>query len=413
MTLKIGDFKIYDSLLNENSILMNNIKELVIDSYSYPEVIETDENDKNDNYIFVIPPRLKKLTIKSIYQKINIIHIPETVEYIEIGSMDPLFAPIFPYFPRNLKHLHIGYLYNKKIPTFPDSLCTLDIIEYRHILTSFPKNITYLSLNTAYVDKTIKLPDSIEYLYLAVYMEGGMINKLPRNLKFLHLKIDTFFGCVFPKIPKHINTLKILTHTDIIFKKYPRSLRKLLFVHDYSRYMAVELPHFPKNLRHIHIPPYYNKKLQSLPKHLNTFAIGIHYNVMQLKLPKSVKKLIIYNYHINNEYVYKISIGEMKKLHQQIKQIFTNNISHIEKIVYKYDSSMYYQNLYNYDNLKTIMWNNKPGNIFIYKCKKNKPLIYSIKRNLTAYIKYMMYNKVFIPYEIYHYIYCNFNFSLV
>ncbi len=88
-----------------------------------------------------------------------------------------------------------------------------------------------------------------------------------------------------------------------------------------------------------------------------------------------------------------------------IKAIFPHNVKlknayYLQNIyVYLYDITKYMNNIFTYSKI-----NNKFPH-------KNDEGYYNIRKNLNPYMKYIIYNNIFIPFEIYNYIYINYGFT--
>ncbi len=265
-------------------------------------------------------------------------------------------------------------LSNKNIFNNITSLCFS--CSYLGDINFYPPNVKILEFGeSGFNENLINIPNTVEEIYFSKYSIFDKEITLPENIKILQ------FGYQFNR------------SIDIL----PEKLKVLIFGSSFQRM----LPPFPNSLKYIVFGDMYDSPFQNLPCNLISLSLGYLYNCQLPEFPQKMRKLII---------------GESyrQKLPMLPKSL---------KTLYLY--SFYKQNMYEYNFLylreiiladKYININRYKNNIF--KVRKSGYRIYHkynyyiIIKNINPYLKYIIYNNNYIPFEIYNYIYYNFNYVI-
>ncbi len=244
----------------------------------------------------------------------------------------------------------------------------------------------------------------------------GRIKDLPKRINKLTIKYPLV------DLPKNISQYKDLK--SIVLYSYnkklpqlPKSLRSLKVHRLDSLYIKEEDDYrFPNNLKYVCLGEIYNEKiphqLLACPK-LKYLNLGFTYN-KPLKIPKTLKYLVFGNKFnqplecvatsalkcliLGDNYNHPLPIfpPTLRKL-----ILYSNNVENINNQYYLEELHIYNMNIINIANVG--------NNIFTLYIEG--PLGLGIfKRNLCPFMIYCIYNKIYIPYEIYNYIFHHFNF---
>ncbi len=278
-----------------------------------------------------------------------------------------------PKFPSKLKYLSFSQsIYgNIILPSLPPNLETLFIIcHYNHILY-LPESLKILSIN--YIATMPDIPKNLEYLNIK-HSDGHLNSRaielpLYGNLKVLILHE---YDSPLPPLPKTIKYIKLHRYTHQMPDLLSTSIRVIIF----GPYYMHPLPPFPPTIRKIKLlcPDYPLHTCNNIPPCLKTLSI---YNIkLQRQMIFNLQKLII---NINN-------------IHNSLQ------LTHYNNQIFIFGPPEYLINTDEYIKKFEYIWRNK--------------LSIKIKRNLRPYLLYIIYNKSFIPYEIYYHIYTHFNFRI-
>ncbi len=255
------------------------------------------------------------------------------------------------------KKIRFGWFYNKKIDIYPKKLKIL-IIDgmYDEDLPSF-ENTNIKTVVISHVSRYNKELPSLKNTNIKQISFGYNYNQLLPCLKYTKLKV-LLFGYSFDR------PLPDLKDTNV---KY------ILF----------------ENYYHHPLPNLRNTKVKYL-----SLCIDDASYPQQLYYQYTNVKYIIYR----SLYSSKFDID-----------LENTNI----KMLYYYSS--FKINIKNSYNLHKIKLSCEKVNINKYTNQiyniENNTFSYIIKKNLIPYLKYIKYNNIYIPFEIYNYIYMNFNFT--
>ncbi len=225
---------------------------------------------------------------------------------------------------------------------------------------------------------------------------------------------------------KKFNEIKELTFTHRFVDKiniFPSKLKTLIFLEDYENYPLPDLEN--TRIKHIEyctwssqvfktlqykylkylIFSYYNEPLPDLKDtNIKFLDLGLIYDQPLLLKESNVKYLVLgyaYNRPLDLEYT-------------NIRSILFGGYDGEDIIISYYKNKIRNSTcLYNVSILaRHFPLINKYNNqIFNITAKGKRREQYIIRKNLHPYIKYIIYNPVYIPFEIYNYIYLNYNFT--
>ncbi len=270
-------------------------------------------------------------------------------------------------------------------------------------------NIAILEINIRKIDI---LPKKIRKLTIQY-----MVEELPKNMmEYTSLKTVYLYGCrcKIPRLPNSVEIMRISYMTSIKELdnyEYPNNLKYMYFGLNYDESISIQAMHFlmckkikyiilidniridvelPKSLRYIIYGNNYSQPINYITNSaLKYIKLGWIFKENLPPLPPTMKRLDINSYEL-------IKTGNMYHL-EKIKICATIQGSNINRIYKKY-----------YAN-----------NIFIKKNKYKENTFYDtwikhiyIRRNLKPFIIYMLYNKIYMPYEIYNYMFYNFKFYI-
>ncbi len=283
--------------------------------------------------------------------------LPGKLKYLIID--DKYFNRKLPMLPSTLKYLHLGEKYNKTFPPLKDTklkeliICTMS--SYNKELPELPKTLKNLSLNYEY---NKRIPD----LY---------------NTKIKKIKIHSKYNQPYPRFPSNLRILQIIrdinpvdiyNYNNIVI---PKKLKYLWFIGDISKYIP-DLTY--SNISYLRIEPF-SRNMTKLPK-----------------LPQTLKKIVIYH-----KYDY-VRYGIYVNVFPDVKYLYY--IQRINDSPFAIKSDYYKScNIFKYITYTR------------YKTTYFKEYVFCIKKNIRPFMIYILYNKNFIPYEIYNYIYNDFGFT--
>ncbi len=308
--------------------------------------------------------------------------------------------------------------------------------------------------------KMITFPEKMTKIKLVgVYPHNAIIPMFPFGLK--HIIIDSIdFNLKFQYIPSSVKSIKFINQfnadlPDLYDTKiktlrfpysfngfiecFPRKLRKLIFGNDFTgKLLNLEY----SQIKYLTFGNSYNRILLALPKTIKYINFGIYYNHPLPSLANTKLKYIVFNKssiynfplippsgHIIKKVIFASNYcGKFENINE-ISFYFGTDLNHYLscsskikiKVCHALDDKYYIytydrydiQNLYNICNflkekLSLYKYNN---NIFLITVYTDIIRI-SIKVILNTYLLYILYNNIYIPFEIYDYIYKNFNFIL-
>ncbi len=337
-----------EELFNLDEIAFNNLKELVLKGNIL-------------NYIR-LPPRLKKLNISHCAYHYDLPYLP--------NSLRALILP-FGYdreingLPPRLKKLDMSFCnYDYDLPYLPNSLRALILpFGYDREINGLPTSLKYICFEINYNPPLPIFPDSVRTIvFYRVTHENNNIEymQIPLKLKKLYLGFNIISG--LPELGNtRIKTLYLGGDLNKKIIKLPETLRSFYLGHTYSH----ALPDLPSGLRRLHLPG----NLITLPP-LSPSLKYIRFGHIYSRRLFGKDRL-----RLNGKY--KLNSEELP---------YIKNIKIIKEHI----------DIWKYKNL-------------IFNIKEDE-YDYVIRKNLTPYMKYMIYNSKFIPYEIYNYIYFNYNF---
>ncbi len=389
----------YNNLLPE-SIEYINLNECYITPKSMPKkfpdsLVYIKLSAGFNNCLQLITPNIKTVNICESSNS-GIFNLPSTIENI----IAPYYCKRLPRLPKGLKTIVLSLeTYVNNLNCFPKLIEKITIRgsinrdkSYKPLKMTFPKfprNLKKLTLkitDNINLISSITLPDSIESLKLP-YFDFIPIKNIPIFLRKLRIPagydITEFKNLV--KLYYYNINYKIINQIQVI-KYIPATVYKLRLPRTYKG----ELPPLPPKLIKLKYYNYYNKNNNNnnqktiFPESLRYLSIGEKYKGYTISIPYFLKTLYIKN---------KRHIIITK--HNTIKTLIIKN-KHMRDIN---EHKKYFNNIYSIKYKKTE-----------FKLK----YLYKLIKNLHPFMYYICINQMShnnIPYEIFNYIYENFNFS--
>ncbi len=357
-----------------------------------------------------LPINIKHLILGKKYNQV--IDLNNKIKKLELGYYYDCQLPELK--GTNLRKLILGYCYNQPLPELKGTNIT--VLKMGHLYNQpLPElnesNLKILELGHCYNQQLPELKTSKITCLRLGFLYDKSIPELPKLLKYL--TISNYINPL-PELPKLLKYLKISNCAN-----------------------EDTLPELPASLKYLHLPNYYDVQLPEL-KHtrLKYIYIGYSYKKIVPELPNTVNHLLLYNpkynnpsfkvktlmLHPNTNYniqktnytlVNKIII-KRGKLHMQSSIIFRCINDCVGKFyIYSSDPGYFlnivYSKIINLQNKKLVHYNvktQKRDNFY-----NDIDYTYILRLNLLNFIKYIIYNPVYIPCEIYTYILENHNFN--
>ncbi len=242
-------------------------------------------------------------------------------------------------------------------------------------------------ITNSYRKKLENIPSTIE----CILLENEYNEELPKlkhiNLKCL--KLGYRYDKKLPLLPRSIKYIKISCDYCHVLPKLKRTKLRYLYIKNTSHYNK-EFPILPKSIRKLKLNDFFNCAENKFPDLMHTkiksLTVGFLFeycgNIAEL-FPPSLKTLKLGVFDKYN-----------KSLFSPFKKYTLNGALYLKTI------------LINKQSIKINKYNNQ-----IYDVKDIGYNAYLIKKNLQPYMFYMCYNNIKISYDIYDYIYKNFNFT--
>ncbi len=393
---------------------INEYNRLLKDKNMFRNLEYLDLTKLNINLKYInIPPKLKYLLLPSSMNEhvMKNIKFPNSLILLKIGD---LYNGKLPPLPQNIINLYIGNSYNTTLPLLPSSLKTLYIGDYYN-----------------------KPLFELKHTHLEVLVLGNSFNQilppLPNTIK--HIIFGYGYNKELPSI-KHLIKLKSLcfspkAHYKATIKDFPPSLRKLIYGQGYSYDIDLK----KSNIKRLEL---YGREYNIIypPKLKYLKSILSHRTIKHKEL--TTLKTLHYICANNNDFDdFGFNMGYLTYLPPYVSKIHfsinmqLNYAKKFNKFIYLLKSYLIINNPYincginngcDNDNHIKKKTNKKKKTYYYFKIKiinkgKNTPSIYdnynliTILISLKTYLYYMLFNNIYIPYEIYNYIYYNFNFN--
>ncbi len=365
--------------------------------------------------VIILKNKINRLSICSNNGGIiNIVKIPQNVKNLSIVMYHAYDHEN--YTDAQIKSCNICNNYNKSIKSLslPNSLKYISIHLYKYtILPILPSRLKTIVLSGEFNAPLPKLPNTIRSLYLdKCYNYNQPLNELPPFIRILTLGIG--FCQVLDNLPQSLRYIKYycsyvpsfpasVSHivVDSRCEEYylPPLLESLISINICAR-LKEPLLSLPKNLKNFYYNGDYSINYPPFPQNIKTISINICNcdNIIHLspKL-KSIKVIIFYGSNEDNTF----SIYSTRDVAKIFNSHFSYDVLYLHKLVIDEGCPLgsrggNYKNIDN--NMKKLIY--------------NEYSIYVIL-NLIPFLKYILYNKTFIPFEIYNYIYEKYDISIL
>ncbi len=309
---------------------------------------------KKDNILFKILSKIPRTVSTLIFKSYTNFTLPD-LSYTKIKYISFMkhceYDMELPNLPNTLEYIKFGGYYNQSIDNLPDSVKTIILRNlFNRPINKLPSNLRYLCLNSECNQVLINFPPRLKYLNIKCYKLSNL-PPLPAKLRYLYLDCDT--------------NLPIL----------PQKLRYLFI--DCSRSYSLLMNHFTTSC----------VDLSSIKLRTIVFGANVSfYDYNIVKYPKTLRKIIV-DYTIARDAYYtpyKCKYRLRKK----------RDFDKLDNILSFFNIKKYKNNIFIFENL-------------IYKTKK----YIIIKKNMRCIILYIIYSMQIIPFDMFYYIYNNFNYS--
>lgn len=374
MDLVITNISQCDTLKKNANLDLTNIKKLNL-NINYDILIN------NFTELIKLFPKLKHIRIDSFEQQphINNFILPELPKrirtvifgekiYARLCKLPPRLKSITLEtdiycnckFPKSLKYIKFGPYYNQVLPELQHTSIKSLVLGYKfnQHLTNLPNNLQNLTLGWNYNKMLPELPNSLIFIKFG-WEYNQPLFKLPNSIKYI--KFGRFYNLILLKLPESLVSIRFGYDYNKMLPTLPQTLRKLIFGSNFNQV----LPPLPNRIKFISFGDYYNQYLPPLPDSLRKLSFGSSFNkLLPVELP-----YLLYKIQFKTTNMFKIF--KPRKINQ------FNNFIFKQKSVY---------------------------------CGLTEQYVIIIKK-LNLYLYYILYNKTFIPFEIYNYIYINFNLT--
>ncbi len=331
---------------------------------------------------FGFPQHLQYMKLNdNIQRHINLYTIPQSIRTIIYG---PSLYGIMPEIPASLIHIKLPSNYTAQLPPLPPNLKTfISPHEYNKFLGNIPESLTTLKLGYFYSQKINKLPPCLTTLILDDEFRWE-IPYLPESL--LYIKLGSIYDRQLPRLPPRLRYL---------------TFNKSLSPDNVHPAISMKMLEFYKMTYENDIKKKAKDKINSLVdgdvSSINKIvANSIYaYNYKFLNIPNTIEMLITCSPNVFYE------------LPPSVHTVILINFYPLKQEICNIKGAMYVDNIFIHENyIDKSKYNNE-----IFMIPYNEKGYVLIKRNLAPFIKYMIKNPVFIPYEIYNHIITKFNFS--
>lgn len=295
-----GKYYLNDKLINEI------IEENDLDTVSINFVM----NDKNNDFIRQLSPKIKKLRLVRYRNPIN--NLPDQITHLETGDLD---YPIIK-LPKSLTYLWVDNIFSHTIKEYPENLRFLKLsINGLFNADKLPKKLVYLDIPKASCvdnlpDSIIylkicsnvsvdNLPESIKYLKLGANSDYAIenfnrpIDNLPRSIKKLELGYK--FNQLINNLPIYLEDLTLGNNFDQPIDNLPSTLQKLKLGTNFNQ----RINNLPTNLRILILGKKFNQSIDNLNPNLKVLRLDCDFNQRINSLPNSLESITFSNYYTN------------------------------------------------------------------------------------------------------------------
>lgn len=256
----------------------------IYNPYWLPDTLEEFYLTGHGRCTYHLPSTLKKLSVVHCHGKVQIPHIPLSLNHLTIGGMDAKRSEMLHSFAGIIFHpdyedwypLPTDYEYEYEyIYEIPESIQRLVISRCVTTDIKFPPNLTYLDIDDNNLANSIILPDTIKKLKFKTNSNIRFIQKYPSFLKTF-----SFDGPYLP--PREIlpATIKKLTLgcnfiDDLSRDKLPTEIMILKF-NPNSKFNK-PIDDLPDSITYLKINRNFTQKIRKLPSKLQTLCLPISY----------------------------------------------------------------------------------------------------------------------------------------
>jgi hypothetical protein len=242
-----------------------------------------------------------KKIIEYTHISLELTKLPNNITHLDLYYLEPKY--VYDNLPQSITSLILNIKFNNFIGKMLDNLTQLSrlIFNYKYDkpidTVNFPLTLTYISFGCNFNQSVNNLPCDLKYLLFGRKF-NELVDNLPCNL--MYLRFSYYFNCTVDNLSCNLIYLEFGNDFNKSVDNLPSNLKYLNFGNNFNE----SVDNLPCSLTHLEFNKDFDKSIDNLPDSIKFIYFNYYgiFNEKINKFPKNIKKVVYPKYYNHKKY---------------------------------------------------------------------------------------------------------------